>query len=167
LTLFTPLNRRLYRAEVKITGSNIATYLNDLFRERLESQEIKLTPSQAFRDMVIVGYPSTFYPVFINLVDNAMYWLRDHPIPREIKLDARGNSFIVSDNGPGVSRRDRDAVFELGFTRKPGGRGMGLYISREVLKKDNYELLLSKKSPDGGATFIICPINIKSSLKAG
>ena len=158
LTLFTPLNRRLYRTKVEITGSNISTYLNDLFKERLSLNEIKLVTTKAFRDMSIDGYPSTFYPVFINLVDNAIFWLKDRPMPREIKLSARENTFVVSDNGPGVPNRDREAIFELGFTRKPGGRGMGLYISREMLEKEGYQLQLSENL-NGGATFIIKPID--------
>jgi signal transduction histidine kinase len=158
LTLFTPLNRRLYRTAVEITGSNIATYLKDLFKERLARHEIKLVSTKAFREMTINGYPSTFYPVFINLVDNAIFWLKDRPLPREIKLMAEGDTFMVSNNGIGVPRRDRDAIFELGFTRKPGGRGMGLYISREVLKTEGYQLQLSDNT-DSGTTFIISPID--------
>lgn len=158
LTLFTPLNRRLYRTAVEITGSNIATYLKDLFKERLTRHEIKLVTTKAFREMTIEGYPSTFYPVFINLMDNAIFWLMDRPLPREIKLNAKDDTLVVSDNGPGVPSRDREAIFELGFTRKPGGRGMGLYISREVLKKEGYQLQLSDNS-DSGATFIIRPID--------
>ncbi|MBK7919179.1 MAG: hypothetical protein IPJ94_23525 [Chloroflexi bacterium] len=49
LTLFTPLNRRLYRQKVEITGSNIATYLKDLFKERMERHEVDLLPTKAFR----------------------------------------------------------------------------------------------------------------------
>ncbi|MBK7919180.1 MAG: HAMP domain-containing histidine kinase [Chloroflexi bacterium] len=108
--------------------------------------------------MSIVGYPSSFYPVFINLVDNAIFWLKDQPLPREIKLDAKDDTLVVSDNGPGISNRDRDAVFEFGFSKKPGGRGMGLYISREVLKQEGYQLQLSDKS-DSGAIFIIRPVD--------
>ncbi|HAW53259.1 MAG TPA: ATP-binding protein [Flavobacteriales bacterium] len=162
LTLFTPLNRRLYRTSINMSGSNIATYLEDLFNERLERHEVTLIVTDTFRRMELVGYPSTFYPVFINLVDNAIFWLKDHSLPREIKLDANGVEFFVSDNGPGISNRDREAIFELGFTRKPGGRGMGLYISREVLKKENFQLrLLDKKGKKDGATFIISPTEIR------
>ena len=158
LTLFTPLNRRLYRTEVEIHGSNIAKYIQDLFRERLERHNVEIKTTQAFRDLSVFGYPSTFYPVFINLIDNAIYWLKDHPLPRVITLNAQGKAFIVSDNGPGILPRDREAIFELGFTRKPGGRGMGLYISREILKKDKYKLLQLDRNRDNGATFIIRPM---------
>ena len=36
----------------------------------------------------------------------------------------------------------REGIFDLGFTRKPGGRGMGLYISRQTLAKAGCGLTL-------------------------
>ncbi|HUV13516.1 MAG TPA: ATP-binding protein, partial [Acidobacteriota bacterium] len=123
LTLFTPLYRRLYREETEIRGSEIAGFLQKLFEERMRRHQVELIPTKAFREKTIVGFPSTFYPVFINLVDNAIFWLQDQLPPREIHLEADAEAFIVRDTGPGISRRDREAVFELGFTRKPGGRG--------------------------------------------
>ena len=100
---------------------------------------------------------TAFYPVFMNLVDNAIFWLKDCPLPREIRLDVNEDGFIVSDTGPGIPVRDREAVFELGFTRKPGGSGLGLYISREVLRKEGFFLELAEPVPDRGATFKIYP----------
>ena len=102
--------------------------------------------------MEIVGYPSTFYPVFVNLVDNAIFWLKDRP-ERRITLDLRDGRILVSDTGPGIPKRDRDSVFELGFSRKPGGRGMGLYIARAVLARADYELTIADS--DTGTTFVI------------
>jgi signal transduction histidine kinase len=69
-----------------------------------------------------------------------------------------GSTLVVSDNGPGVPKRDREAIFELGFTRKPGGRGMGLKISRDILAREEWELILGDASSSGGATFKIRPL---------
>lgn len=157
LTLFTPLYRRLYRKAIPITGAEIADFLQRLFSERMRRHEVSLMATDSFRDKTITAYPSTFFPVFVNLVDNSIFWLQDRPLPREILLDADDNAFIVADNGPGIPTRDRDAVFELGFTRKPGGRGLGLYISREVLKKEGFELELDEPGTGHGATFRIQP----------
>lgn len=158
LNLLTPLHRRLYRSAVEIKGSSIYNFINDLFNERLRENKIRLEPSESFKEKSIVGYPSTFYPVFINLVDNSIYWLKDIRGSREIHLDADENGFIVRDTGPGIQIRDREAVFEMGFTRKPGGRGLGLYISREVLNREGYDLLLDRPSDDRGALFRIVPL---------
>ena len=159
LTLFTPLQRRLYRSRTEIKGSRIKEYLTNIFGQRLDRHEVELAATDAFLRQTVEGFPSTFYPVFVNLVDNAIFWLSDRPTPRRIKLDASDDTFIVSDTGPGIQHRDREAVFEAGFTRKPGGRGMGLRISRDVLKEEGYILELADPEPDRGALFRIRPIS--------
>ena len=157
LTMFTPLQRRLYRSEVVIRGSDVSKFLLDLFAERLERHEVEATATTAFLQHRFSGYPSTFYPVFVNLMDNAIYWLRDQVPPRTIVLDASGATMIVADNGPGIHNRDREAIFELGFTRKPGGRGLGLYISRDVLARVGYDLAVGESVDGVGVRFMIQP----------
>lgn len=167
LSLFTPLQRRLYRAAVDISGADLAKFLADLFRRRLETHHVQLQPTKAFLKYKIHGYPSSFYPVFVNLVDNSIFWLKDRPEPRIIRLDIQGTSMLVADNGPGVPARDKTSIFELGFTRKPGGRGLGLYISREVLEKAGYKLELDQEASKAGAAFRIEPkANQKSKVKS-
>lgn len=164
LTLFTPLHKRLYGEPIEFDGNDIAKFLRDLFGERLEEHDITLEVTKRFREFTITGYPSTFYPVFINLVDNAVYWLTDAPLPRLIRLDGDGDAMIVSDSGPGVARQDREVIFLRGESRRPGGQGMGLYISREVLKRANYNLVLGQSADLHGATFRIEPVASQQSI---
>ena len=160
LTLFTPLQRRLYRKAVLIRGWEIYEFLNNLFGQRLARHGVSLIRTDAFATASVKAYPSSFYPVFANLVDNAIYWLagQNERVERRIQLDADGGSFLVSDTGPGVHPRDRDDIFEIGFTRKPGGRGMGLHISRLTLREAGYDLALAAGGANQGATFLIRPI---------
>jgi signal transduction histidine kinase len=155
LRLLTPLQRSLFRAPVAFTGAAIEQYLRALFRGHLEREAASIEVTPAFRQMTIYGNPATFYAVFVNLVDNALFWLRPIPAPRIVRLDAQGNSFTIADTGQGVANRDREAIFEAGFTRKPGGRGLGLFIARESLRKEGYQLTLLPSGPSGGATFRI------------
>ena len=142
LALFTPLQRRLYRKPQRIAGAEIAKFLEELFGDRLSRHKITLTASPEFQSRTVVGYPSTFFPVFVNLVDNAIYWLKDHRPPREIVLAADNDGFLICNNGRRIAPRDHDSIFDLRFSRKPGGRGMGLYISRHTLTKAGYRLTL-------------------------
>ncbi len=160
LTLFTPLQRRLYRKAVDIRGWEIHEFLTNLFAQRLARHNIELVRTDAFAEAAVRGYPSSFYPVFVNLIDNAIYWLsgQNERLGRRIELDVSGNVFLVSDSGPGVHARDREDIFDVGFTRKPGGRGMGLHISRQTLREAGYDLTLEARSTDRGATFLIGPI---------
>ena len=45
-------------------------------RSRDLGGRVELVGTDAFRRKAIIGYPSSFYPVFVNLVDNAIYWER-------------------------------------------------------------------------------------------
>ena len=160
LTLFTPLQRRLYRKAVDIHGWEIHEFLTNLFSQRLARHNIELSRTDGFASTIVRGYPSSFYPVFVNLVDNAIYWLagQNEHLERRIRLDATGDSFRISDSGPGVHDRDRDDIFDIGFTRKPGGRGMGLHISRATLREAGYDLVLKASGQGQGASFLITPI---------
>ncbi|MFE0371112.1 ATP-binding protein [Streptomyces tendae] len=155
LRLFTPLNKRLYRRDTILKGSEVEKFLSDLFLERTSKEGIKLEVTPAFRDARVRAYPSTLYPVFVNLVDNAIYWLTTRSGPRIVRLDYDSGAWIVSDNGPGIATVDHERVFELGFSRKPNGRGMGLHISMDVLHKEGWELYLAAESPIGGASFVL------------
>ena len=161
LTLFTPLDRRLQRKRAKISGSDIHSFLAELFSERLKRHNVELEMSQAFREATLTEYPSSVYPCFVNLLDNAIFWLasrREKGSQRTVRLDADGDALIIADNGPGIPMRDMEAVFEMGFTRRPGGRGMGLYISRRALGEIGYHLTLDPPQENSsGTSFRIAP----------
>ncbi|MCY3725306.1 MAG: ATP-binding protein [Rhodobacteraceae bacterium] len=98
----------------------------------------------------------------INLFDNSVYWLetKSPPDPREIivTLDSDNGELIFSDNGPGVDLVDKPYIFEAFFTGKgQEGRGLGLYIARQLLERNGYTIELNDTNKYGktGATFII------------
>lgn len=155
LKLFTPLHRRLYREPVQIRGADVQRYLHDVFDKRLEEQGIELRASDSFEQMRVQMYPSTLYPVIVNLVDNAIYWLTNYSGDRVILLDKEVGSITVTDSGRGISLGDEEAIFEQGFSRKPAGSGYGLYVAREVLRRDGADIRLATPSADRGARFEI------------
>jgi len=156
LNLFTPLQRRMYRNRIDITGKEIVHYIRTLFAVRLERHHIRLETTQAFLENALHSFPSTIYPVFVNLIDNFIFWLKDRADDRLITLDCMGNAYLIQNNGPPVHKRDFEAIFEQGFSRKPHGRGLGLFISRRVLKKEGMALTLDRKcAADEGVRFIL------------
>ena len=147
LNLFTPLQRRLYRSRIAITGSEIHHYVATLFEARLLRHSIKLEPSDQFLDSVVHAYPSTLYPVFVNIIDNACFWLKDFTGKREITLDADSSGYLISNTGPAIQERDAKTIFNKGFSRKPRGRGLGLYISITALQREDMDLQLVNFEP--------------------
>ena len=158
LRLLTPLQRRSRRTLSEIKGSAVFNFIEELFATRFEEHKISLEQTATFENYSLVSYPSTFYPVFINLVDNAVYWLQRRESGRVIRFDAEGDALIIRDNGPGISVRDREAVFEAGFTRKPGGMGLGLYIAKSQLRQVNYDIEILDPPNREGIIFRIAPL---------
>lgn len=75
-----------------------------------------------------------------NLLSNSIHWLMrekgDDATFRpviEVEVSAQeGGSFTWMDNGPGIAPQAAERVFDAFYTtRGEGGRGVGLYISRE------------------------------------
>jgi signal transduction histidine kinase len=147
LNLFTPLQRRLYRSKVDVTGAEIHHYVATLFEARFARHSIKLEVADAFLESVVSAFPSTLYPVFVNIIDNACFWLRDFAGRRSIRLDVDEFGYLISNSGPGVEERDSELIFEKGVSRKPRGMGLGLYISVQSLQREGMDLKLVKLDP--------------------
>lgn len=156
LNLFTPLNRRLNRRREDISLLDIKVFLIDLFKARMERHQIKFKHTNGFASKKINGFRSTFYPVFVNIIDNAIYWLKQSDVPEKtIRLHADDSGIYLSNNGIAIKPQDKERIFEMHFTRKINGRGMGLSISREVLEAEGYSLILDEPRENSTVTFKI------------
>jgi signal transduction histidine kinase len=97
--------------------------------------------------------------VLVNLLDNAAKYaggeitVRVEPANGAIRVS-------VADSGPGIPLADQQRIFEKFFrgdpnlTRSPGGTGLGLYISRELVQRMGGRLEV-RSEPGSGATFVI------------
>lgn len=114
--------------------------MDKLFTDRFKRHNIELKASKVFRQTKVTSYPSTLYPVFVNIIDNATYWVKGQNEKAIISLDADDEGFIISNNGKAILENDKETIFEMGFTRKPSGRGLGLHISKDVLSEQNMDI---------------------------
>lgn len=143
LKLFTPLSRRLNREAADVSGEEIRRYLLEVFDDRLRRHRIEIEATSNFDGFRIHAFPSTLLASFVNVVDNAVYWISsDSASQRTIRLDADASGFTVWNGGPGVDARVADRIFEFGETTKVGGRGIGLYLSRQSLRREGLDLTL-------------------------
>lgn len=100
--------------------------------------------------------------LLINLMDNAVYWLvaggkEDRRI--KIVLDGDRCQMIFSDNGPGIRQEDVPYIFEAFYSGKgEEGRGLGLYISRKLMERNEYSIELADLDSEKvlkGANFVV------------
>ncbi|MCC7368835.1 MAG: sensor histidine kinase [Chloroflexi bacterium] len=102
-------------------------------------------PIRAVKGMVV--------QILENLIANSVYWLRQqrtldpsHPSWIRIVVDTEAKTLSVTDNGPGVAPEFKGRIFEAFFTTKPAGmgKGLGLFIAREIAKYHGVELFLAE-----------------------
>lgn len=160
LRFLSPLKLSGEKIRTWITGEKIVEYVNGFLGDSLERRGIAINASHAFRQFSVYEQPPRIYPVFINLINNAAYWVgQTSGNSKSISLDVIDGKIVVSDDGPGVEKDDLKNLFSLFFTRKiRGGRGVGLYLCRANLAAGGHTISYAtdKKSQKlSGANFVI------------
>ncbi|WP_346209336.1 ATP-binding protein [Aeromonas salmonicida] len=132
LEFLSPLKVSGSRSRRQMSGKEIEDYLIVFFEKVTRHRTIKIHASEEFRRFTIYEQPSRLYPVFVNLVNNSIYWLVSSGTPEpEVYLSVEDSKIVVSDNGPGINPVDQESLFKMFFTRKSSeGRGIGLYLCR-------------------------------------
>jgi signal transduction histidine kinase len=100
-------------------------------------------------DFIVEANKGFLITVFDNLFLNSLYWLEDinkKQIVFELVKDGR---VIYYDSGPGIHESIEKKLFEPFETMKSDGRGLGLYIARELLNKMNAEISLLSDRKNG------------------
>lgn len=134
-----PLYRASYRIKKQITGKSILDFVRQFLSHDLEVVGVSMEPSERFLEFSILEAPALIHPTFVNLVDNAIYWLRSVD-RRTIRFDIVNEAVVVNDSGPGIHETMLERVFEAFTTTKQNGRGLGLYIARQSLSLANHEI---------------------------
>ena len=99
--------------------------------------------------------------VLDNLLNNSVYWLnndytnKDNKRQKRITILIDAPTVVVEDSGPGVDPDIESTMFDLFVTRKPigKGRGLGLFIVKELLKADKCDIRLDSKTNEYGRKY--------------
>jgi two-component system phosphate regulon sensor histidine kinase PhoR len=98
--------------------------------------------------------------VLVNLLDNAVKYAGVGSVT--VRVDAANGAvrIAVADKGPGIALTDQERIFEKFYradphhARAPSGTGLGLYISRELVRRMGGRLWVTSQ-PGAGSTFTV------------
>ncbi len=145
------------KAEVALNDVLRAT--TDIVEYEFRVNNVELEISYDLNLRRIIGDQYQLQQVFMNILNNAFFFLKDQPGKRFIKIStahAGGNvETRIWNNGPPIPDGAVDKVFDPFFTTKEVGKGtgLGLSVSHGIIKNHHGEI--SARNVDGGVLFTV------------
>lgn len=104
-------------------------------------------------EMTFAADPDRLQQLLENLFRNAIEHGGEDVTIRVGTL-ADDTGFFIEDNGPGIPKKERNKIFESGFTTNRNGTGFGLAIVSDIVEAHGWEITVTE-SESGGARFEI------------
>jgi C4-dicarboxylate-specific signal transduction histidine kinase len=128
-----------------------------LIRHELERNRVLIKMDLFERLPTVQGDSVQLQQVILNLILNAADAMADVvDRPRELRIVTRpesgGVSVEVKDNGVGIEKEKLESIFQPFYTTKANGMGMGLAISRSIIKSHG-GTLIAQLNDGPGTTF--------------
>lgn len=154
-----------FRDFYKINKKKEIFYISDAIKKALDIMEPILKNNKIefelnlIKDKQINAYENEYSQVILNLLTNA----KDALISRDIKnpkinicINVVNNISITTilDNAGGIENEYIEKIFEPYFTTKQNGSGIGLYMSKMIIKS-HFKGNIKVVNEDEGANFII------------
>ena len=145
------------------------------FRSTQGKFEVELQKQFPDKPVNILAVPQAIGRVFIYLIDNALYAMREKKLvsPPEyqptltLSMEQVNENIVmkIKDNGTGIPKKNIDKVFEPFFTTKPTGKGntgLGLSICYDtVVKQHKGELRVTSEEGSFTEFTVVLPINAR------
>jgi|SRR6185437_7497099 len=94
----------------------------------------------------------------LNLVNNGLQAMEDRAggqlLVEVLEQDLHG-LIRVRDQGPGIAPEHRDKIFDLYFTTREEGTGIGLALAARIMQLHHGSIELEPSQPGGGASFLL------------
>ncbi len=118
--------------------ADLVSRIQILYSSLANSEKVTLSINLSDPGQEIFADQNLISQVLLNLVKNALEANETNP-EGEIRIlagtDANGRPEIcVADNGPGIPEENLDEIFVPFFTTRKTGSGIGLSISRQIMK---------------------------------
>lgn len=146
------------------------TLLDSRKKESFETVDLELIATAAWQNVAtktahlrtetnrtVHGNTDDLRRLFENLFRNAV----EHGGEDVTVTVTSQTGFFVEDDGRGISKAQRDTVFERGVSHAQEGTGLGLFIVKSVVNAHGWRIAVTETT-EGGARFEITTVNTSS-----
>ncbi len=157
--------------EIKSESIDVVAEFRNIYNNKLvlaENKNLNLTFDTAFDHFNLLGDRTIISTAFEEIVDNAIKFTNKGEVNLKVTRTTEDNneyiSFEVRDSGIGISKENREAIFEdfqqasTGYGRKYEGNGLGLSLAKKYIELIGGLLKLKSKEGYGSVFTIYIPI---------
>jgi signal transduction histidine kinase len=124
-----------------------------LMRMQVPDETVRFTSEVEPANLEVTADPELLEQVLINLLLNAIHAVRQIPdgaVRMKSFLDKQGHVIIdVIDNGTGIPDEVKEKVFIPFFTTKKDGSGIGLSLSKEIMRLHKGSIHVHSQAGEG------------------
>lgn len=129
-----------------------------LLKKEISNNGIQITTAIENEDLIITADKELVEQVLINIIKNAIQVFEEQKykfIELRAYKDNRGKPILtVKDNGGGIDPEAIEKIFIPFFTTKKSGSGIGLSLSRQIMRKHGGSLAVKSKVDEGTEFFL-------------
>ena len=121
-------------------------------------------------ELQVIGYPSEFSQVVLNLLANAKDALVERKVVQgrieiSVAASAEGVVIAVADNAGGIEAEHLEKIFDPYFTTKDKGTGIGLYMTRTIVEQHMRGTIRAENTADGARLTVDLPGDLTMDRK--
>jgi signal transduction histidine kinase len=147
-----------------VSLSTVVDMMLQLLIHRLKSYDVTVTRDRKEALPQIKCDPEQMKEVFVNLVENACQAMGrggQIVISENIADGENGKAceIRVKDNGPGMSEKILEKIFNPFFTTKEEGTGLGLSIAERIIENHGGKIRVESREGEGTCFIITLPLS--------
>lgn len=128
----------------------------ELVKLRFEKAGLKLQADLAPKALWVEGSPEQFKRALLNVIANAEQFApAGSTVAIRLAEANRKAVLTVADEGPGIARENLAQIFEMFFSTRPGGTGIGLSLAKAAIENCGGTISAENAAPGPGSIFII------------
>ena len=131
-----------------------------LVRLKLEQSKVTLTMNDLVSESLVFVDKGQIQQTLLNLILNALGAMPDggHLTLETSVEDGKWVRILVKDTGSGIPEEFKDRIFDSFLTARVGGTGLGLTISKRILRAHDGDLELMESTTQGTVFRLSLPL---------
>lgn len=164
---------------IPFSVDQLAMLTMDLFQSKADEKSLQLTLERDFNiPALLMGDPTRLSQILNNLVSNAIKFTEKGEVRLKLGLVSNNSdnttiAFEIKDSGIGIPEKSLPTIFDSftqassDTTRKFGGTGLGLTISRQLIELQGGSLHVKSEVGKGTTFFFSIPYPIGDEKEIG